>query len=97
LKFLVLQFLVLKAFLKELESFFKERERIGCVGRVLKGFDVASERLGGIAKKLSTCNSFGVSQQFAGACLDCPHRNFPRWGCASKKGGRKKREELWFV
>jgi hypothetical protein len=90
LKFSVLEFLVLEAFLEEFESFLKERERISRVGLVLQRFDVAGERLCRVAEQISTCNGLAVREHVADARLDCPYRDLHGWGCASKQGRKEK-------
>jgi hypothetical protein len=51
---------MLEAFLKEIESFLKEREWISGVGRVLEGLNKAGECLCGIAEEVSTRDALAL-------------------------------------
>ena len=54
----MLKFLIIEAFLEELERFLEKGKRISRVGRVLQGLDLAGEGLCGVANQISTCDSF---------------------------------------
>jgi hypothetical protein len=76
LKLLVLKFLMLEAFLKEIESFLKEGKWISRVGRVLEGLDKAGECLCGIAEEVSTCDAVVFGEHVGNAGLATPCRDF---------------------
>ena len=76
LKLLMLKFLMLEAFLKEIESFLKERKWISCARRILEGLDKAGECLCGIAEEVSTCDALAFREHVGNAGLNIPCRDF---------------------
>jgi hypothetical protein len=65
LKLLVLKFLMLEAFLKQIKSFLKERKWISHIRCVLEGLDKAGECLCGIAEEVSTCDAMAFRDMLA--------------------------------